>query len=36
MEPQYRYFFQSPYSDAFALKIQWQSLALMSGFRVRF
>jgi hypothetical protein len=36
MEPQYRYFFQSPYSDAFALKLHWQSLALMSGLRVRF
>lgn len=36
MEPQYRYFFQSPYADAFALKMKWQSLALMSGIRVRF
>jgi hypothetical protein len=35
-EPQYRYFFQSPYSDSFALNLQWQSLALLSGLRVRF
>lgn len=35
-EPQYRYYFQSPYADTYPLSLQWQSLSLLSGLRVRF
>jgi len=36
IEPQYRHFFQSPYSSDYALKIKWQSIAMLTGLRVRF
>lgn len=34
-EPQYRYYFNSPYSGSFPLNIQWQSVSLLTGMRIR-